>query len=100
MTLEPAQGESGFKGVSFAPSIRQAVRAIPATLTEKREHKQFYVYTPTTKVDAYIYDEGMGDFETIQERRTPERIESRLVGTIDTWLDDNLKLHYKWIKGG
>ena len=90
-------------GVSFAPSIKQALNALPIFYTGtdnfiakrlprvywEREYK-FYIFTPIKRYKAIIPTTA-DDVKVSQERRVICPVESRLIGKITVVCDESQK---------
>ncbi len=66
-----------FPGISFAPTVEQALNALPIDL---KEGKILYVYTPVKHTTGFIPIES--DVEVSEEVRAPENVDASLVKKI------------------
>ena len=99
-------------GVSFAPSIKKALEAVPyfynVTGTDKprrsdwRERKKWAdknnkwnVYTPVRKRRAVI-PKTIDDFSRTGERRVLGKVKAKKIGTVKVSVKNN-KWDYKWL---
>ncbi len=100
------------KGVSFSPSIRKALEAVPfyynRTGKEKirrrdwqerkefvRERSEWNVYTPTRKRRAII-PSTIDDFHRTGERRVLDKVKAKKVGRIKVRVGNN-RWEYRWL---
>ncbi len=109
--LRPSKGYTP-SGVSFAPTVRNALEGVPfyynRTGTEKirrkdwDERKKFVkqgsewnVYTPVRRRSAII-PKTIDDFKRTRERRVLSKVEVKRVGRIKVKVGNN-KWEYRWL---
>ena len=95
VTLEPSRGFTPM-GVSFAPSVEQALDAIPLFFTGEKNAKEngvllgkgkirhftYYVYTPVKQYDAVVPRKA-DDTDISGERRVLKKVKAKRLGIID-----------------
>jgi hypothetical protein len=116
VTLKPS-GDFEPEGVSFAPSIEQAINAIPLYFTgednfnkDEAQYKKgvvrkttFYVYTPSEEYKAII-PKTVDDIELSDERRVLGNVTSKKIGKISVESSESPKgrnihgIKYRWIE--
>lgn len=103
--LSPSKGYVP-KGVSFSPTIRNALEGVPYYYTRKRkdwkrrrrfvkEGDEWNVYTPVRKRIAVI-PSTIEDYKRTRERRVLSRIKARRIGRIRVKVGRN-RWKYQWI---
>ena len=104
--LHPSKGYAP-KGVSFAPTIRNALEGVPFYYTRKskdwkrrrkfvKDGDEWNVYTPVRKRIA-ITPKTIDDYKRTRERRVLSKIRAKRIGKIKVKVGNN-KWEYKWIK--
>lgn len=104
--LRPSKGYIP-EGVSFSPTVRNALEGVPFYYTRKskdwkrrrqfvKEGDEFTVYTPTRK-RAAIIPSTADDIKRTRERRVLGKVRVRKMGRIKVRVDNN-KWEYKWLR--
>ena len=94
------------EGVSFAPTVRNALEGVPFYYTRERkdwgrrrrflkEGDEWYVYTPVRKRVAIIPG-TVDDYKRTRERRVLSEVEVRRVGKIKVKIGNN-RWEYQWM---
>lgn len=100
------------KGVSFAPTIKKALNAVPIYYNRHGDEKvrrkdwqerkkwaaktsEWNVYTPVRKRKAVVPD-TIGDFSRTGERRVLGKVKAKKIGTIKVRVGRN-RWEYNWI---